>query len=175
MYNPSETIVITHNGHTTLATYIKDNKIVTKKAMCHPDDKFDFGVSSLLTVERLFPESKIVVDSLNDIKEKAKKPKNHLIKDNEFICELGIKADFKDVFNQDLYTGDIVECRDDWTDKITTYPIVFYNGRAVLANHRFVTFIDGKANSRFYIRKIKSYEAVPYGSIYNGYLYINKN
>lgn len=57
---PSQKILITHDGHTTLARLYEGNAVVkSAEAKCHPNDTFDFGVGAGLAFAKLMEDKPV--------------------------------------------------------------------------------------------------------------------
>ena len=103
-------ITITSDGVKTVkATYINGEEIKESIAKCNLDegDTFDINTGVDLALDRLGIKRKCTCE-LNKSKEK---PKKKMLQSNVvcFKYNIGIKVPFTDIFNNTLYTGDVVD------------------------------------------------------------------
>lgn len=178
----NEFIMITHNGHSTVATHVKDGIAKTSKAMCHPEDDFDFGTGVLLSAERLFPESIEILNKAKGTAEKVEKVKiPSSIRKNDYLtfngieyCDLGMATNFTDVYGKPLFTGDIVEVYNSITDDKCESAIAFddIDNYFVMGYASQKNWVRGCSSSYLYITKVRSYNDINNGYKLDGLSYV---
>ena len=117
-------ITITSDGVKTVkATYINGEEIKESIAKCNLDegDTFDINTGVDLALDRLGIKRKCICE-LNKSKEKSKKK---MLRDSLMYdyFTTGKQTGFKDIFNEELYTGDIVKVYENGKLK-GKYPVV---------------------------------------------------
>lgn len=167
---PEESIHITREDDTVHAV-LKNGKNVVKrsKAVCSPDDEFDFETGAKLAMSRLFKESKedsfpyvvlegyilpeIMVPYLED-------------ESGHFYGLLGTPTKMKDLRGEPLFVGDIVELYDSsWRNRGDSI-IVDDHGDKFVQGIRMQCKNSGDIDHDFIVIKKQSYKDLEKGEVY---------
>lgn len=98
--NNNSELHITVKGNETIAVYKHDGKVEKAVAKCSPEDTFDFKVGAKIAMERL---GILPADPVEDKAVKLISSFNS----NYGVC--GTKTNYKDVYGNPLFVGDVVE------------------------------------------------------------------
>ena len=167
---PEESIHITREDDTVHAV-LKNGKNVVKrsKAVCIPDDEFDFETGAKLAISRLFKESKedsfpyvvlggyispeIMVPYLED-------------ESGYFYGVVGTPTKMKDLRGEPLFVGDIVELyNSSWKNRGDSI-IVDDHGDKFVRGIRMGCKNSGEISHDFIVIKKQSYKDLAKGKVY---------